>query len=62
MRIVGAAAAGKQDWAVVLDSQGQVTLYRMGDLFATGAVSLAEDETEVLWFSVFSAPETEELV
>ncbi len=60
VRVAGAAAANEQDWAVTLDSQGQLTLYRMGDLFASGAVTLAEAETEILWFSVFSALEPEE--
>ncbi len=60
VRVAGAAAADEQDWGVTLDSQGRLTLYRMGDLFAVGSASSEEPESEILWFSVFTAPAFEE--
>ncbi len=60
VRVAGAAAVDEQDWAVTLDNQGQMTLYRMGDILAAGAVTTGELETEILWFSTFTMLAREE--
>ncbi len=60
VRVAGAAAVAEQDWGFTLDTTGRVTLYRMSELFAAGAVPAGEPEPEILWFGAFAAAEQEE--
>jgi DNA gyrase/topoisomerase IV subunit A len=56
VRIAGAAGVSESDWGAVLRADGSLCLYRMDDLFASGAVETGEGSNPVLSFCVFGSP------
>lgn len=53
VRVVGAAAAGEDDWGTALFSDGSLKTYRLNDLLAAGSVGLKDRDPEILAFTAF---------
>jgi ABC-type Fe2+-enterobactin transport system substrate-binding protein len=53
--VVGAAIVKESDWGIALHSQGQVTLHRVGELFASGTIPV---NGELLAFTALALPDT----
>ena len=57
IRIAGAAPVDEADWAVILHADGSLTIYKLGELMATGNVTAGQPSNPILAFSVFHMPE-----
>jgi DNA gyrase/topoisomerase IV subunit A len=55
-RIVGAALAEQDDWAVFLHLDGSLSVAPVNDLLATGSLPGREAEAQIVSFSVFKLP------
>jgi DNA gyrase/topoisomerase IV subunit A len=54
VRAVGAAVVDSEDWGAALRSDGRLTIYKMSDLFAAGALLPDQDAVTVLGFTVLT--------
>ena len=52
VRVIGAAAVSEKDWAVVLHTDGQISLHAVGALLGRGTLPV---EGELLAFTTFPA-------
>ena len=53
VRVVGAGSVREQDWAAGLHKDGQIILYSLGEIFASGKLP---DQSELLSFEPFPSP------
>jgi DNA gyrase/topoisomerase IV subunit A len=56
VRIVAAAAVDENDWGLVLKSNGELVVYKMSDLFATGSLLPGQTPAQILGFTTFRLP------
>lgn len=56
VRIAGAAAVDKNDWCIVLSSDGRVGVYQASDILAAGSIAMIQGSVEVVDLTVFTIP------
>jgi len=54
VKIAGAASVREGDWGAAVHQDGRITLHRMEDLFADGAIPMQDSEAWLIDFAVFS--------